>query len=316
MAKYNQEFLVQYLRDIYVLYVAEEKIIQKCNAVDREWRNKKANPPRYPAKPVRERPSEIKGGSIYLSVLHLLLFWFPITMAFIFLLIGLAELLSAGWESFDWETVGGCLLFFAIPILLDQPIRMKLRRDDKKASDEIKRINDKFEAEMRAYSKRCKEIDSIIENEYANEKAMLSRRSAYWWQEWKKVCALRELVYNVNIIPRQYRDKYAAVYLYDYFESSGENDLGMALNTYVLEQIKERLDRIMDQLSEVILNQYTMMQNQERAMEQAERHRNEMMQRLSRIEANAEERNKYLKMIESNTETLKYFATADYLWRR
>lgn len=317
MARYNREFLVQYLRDIYALYIAEEKILQKCNSIDREWRIKKNNPPRpqYPAKPVREPYPVATEGSVWLNFFHMM--WVGLTV-FAMVLGAFVYIMTVVVDGEETKLLTIFVVIILGMIIIDQPARIKIRREDKKDQKEIKRINDKYAADMEEYAMCCKEIDTKIkidENEHANELALLSRSSTYCWQEWKRVCALREKVYSANIVPRQYRDKYAAVYLYDYFESSGENDLGMALNTYVLEQIKERLDRIMDQLSEVILNQYTMMQNQERAMEQADRHHDEMMQRLNRIEADGEERNKYLKMIESNTETLKYFATADYLWR-
>ena len=308
MANYNNKFLVQHLQDLYALYIAEDKILQMCNSVDKEYYRLQRNPPRYPAKPVRESPSVVKSSDIIFPVLHMLLVGLSILLVILLFMLFPVEK--------DWQI----LRYFVIPILImiiiDQPIRIKLRRDDEKANAEIRRINNKYEAEMRAYSRECKEIDRKIENEYANEKAKLSKISKFCWQEKKNVRELREKVYSANIIPRQYRDEYTIVYLYDYFESSGETDLAMALNTYVLEQIKERLDRIMDKLSEIVMNQYTMIRNQEDAMDQADRHHDEMMRRLSKIEANDEERNKYLKVIEGNTETLKYFATADYLWRR
>ena len=119
--------------------------------------------------------------------------------------------------------------------------------------------------------------------------------------------------YSINIIPNQYRDLYTIVYLYDYFEGSRETNLAMALNTFVLEQIKDRLDRIIAQLSDIILNQYVIMDNQKKAMQAAQRQHDALQSRLRRIEATNEERNVYLDMIESNTATMRYFATVDYL---
>ena len=120
-------------------------------------------------------------------------------------------------------------------------------------------------------------------------------------------------VYSANVIPGQYRNLYAAVYLYQYFGQSQADDLDLVLNTFVLEQIKAKLDVVIQQQSEAILNQRIMLANQEKTMEAQQKHAAMLESKLSRMEASDEERNQYLSMIESNTATTAYFATAQYI---
>ena len=122
-------------------------------------------------------------------------------------------------------------------------------------------------------------------------------------------------VYNANVIPYQYRNMYASVYLYDYFSGSREDDLALALNTFVLEQIKERLDVIIEQQSEMILNQRIMIAKQEKTIQLQQAHTAMMQNKLNQIVASNEERNQYLRMIEGNTAATAYFAAADYIRR-
>ena len=93
------------------------------------------------------------------------------------------------------------------------------------------------------------------------------------------------------------------------------DDLDHALSMFVLEEIKAKLDRIIENQKEIIFNQYQIASNQQKFMEQQQRHSAMMHAKLDQIQANNEERNAYLHMIESNTATTAFFATADYIRR-
>ncbi len=131
--------------------------------------------------------------------------------------------------------------------------------------------------------------------------------------EIKEASDTLQKIYDANIIPRRYRDIYIAIYLYDWFSTSQSDDLDMALNMFVLEEIKEKLDKIIENQSEIILNQYMIMANQKKSMELQEEHSRMMHRKLDQIEASNEERNTYLRMIEGNTAATAYFAAADYI---
>ena len=141
----------------------------------------------------------------------------------------------------------------------------------------------------------------------------IQERIHFLENEVKRVDGLLEQAYSVNVIPRWYRDLYPAVYLYDWFSNSRADDLDIALNTLVLEQIKDRLDTIIRNQGEMIINQRMMIANQRTAMAQADRHHAEQMRKLNEICASNEERNMYLSMIEANTAANAYFSAANYL---
>ena len=132
-------------------------------------------------------------------------------------------------------------------------------------------------------------------------------------REINRIDALLDRLYSANIIPTMYRDSYAAVYLYDWFSTGNSDNMDHALSMYVLEQIKSRLDRIIDNQSQMILNQSIMMANQVRSMEQRKQYENQMKMKLNRLQTTADEQLRYTRMIEANTAVLTFFANADYL---
>ena len=133
--------------------------------------------------------------------------------------------------------------------------------------------------------------------------------------EIERVKEVLRRVYYANIIPGHYRNMYAAVFLYDWFSTGRSDDLDMALNMFVLEEIKEKLDRIIKNQEEIILNQYLQLAEQRRTLELQEEHAAMMESKLNQINASNDERNTYLAMIESNTAVTAYFTTANYLTR-
>ncbi len=184
-----------------------------------------------------------------------------------------------------------------------------------------------------AYFEAKKEFEeecSKYRNETARRNQALNQREL----EWAKLLALRERLsaqnkeiqmvsdllqkaYSANIIPGQYRNLYASVFLYDYFSKARfADDLDMVLNTFVLEQIKDRLDTIITQLSEVLINQSISISKQEDALEQQKKYQKRMEHKISQIQASNEEQEMYLDMIESHTRITAYFAAENYFNKR
>ncbi len=132
-------------------------------------------------------------------------------------------------------------------------------------------------------------------------------------EERKRIAKTLDTVYAANIIPSHYRDMYAAVYLCDFFSTSRSDDLDMALNTYVLEQIKDKLDVIIEKQREAILNQRLILANQQKSLEEQRAHNDYMRQKVYQIASSIEEQNQYLAMIEGSSAATAYFAAANYL---
>ncbi len=123
---------------------------------------------------------------------------------------------------------------------------------------------------------------------------------------------LRDDVYAVNIIPSRYRDVKVACYLYDYFNTSRETDLDKILQTMLLDEINQKMDKVLYKMEEVIVNQrYQMALQEQQNQIAAENHKQEMVA-LTNLERNQELQTEYLQMIETNTAVSTFFAAADY----
>lgn len=182
-------------------------------------------------------------------------------------------------------------------------------RDKRRTEEANQAIDARNEAKHAEFEKSYRQL--VI-----NAKTIISTCNAQaviWGEKEKEVEAALRQVYSVNIIPSKYRDIYAAAYLYDWFSTGRSDDLDMALNTFVLEQVKDRLDTIIRNQCAMILNQRIMIANQRQAMDQAEHHNAMLMDKLDQFEASNEERNMYLSMIEVNTAVDAFFAAAEYL---
>ena len=180
-----------------------------------------------------------------------------------------------------------------------------------------KKAKKEYDEAMKRYKKEC-----------ANQKANREKRPAWREksQQWKikgndlseklkAVKSLRNEVYSVNIIPSRYRNIHSSYYLYDYFNTCRENDLDKIIQTMLLDEIIQRMDKLIVQNQQIILNQrmqLALQESQNRAI--AENHREEML-RLARMETNQERQLDYQRMIETNQEITNFFLAADYIER-
>lgn len=290
MAKYDRAFLVPYLRDICALYMAESKLDRMISNSEREISrvNAKAlarlKPPAY---------ENYVGGPGDFTGVGTGCFGATLCVS------ALLALFSGG----TLESSVGLMVILAIPGIIlafrsfgaadRENAEIKKRNEDRERDYEIEQF-----AALSLVQPQVKQIQNRI---------------SHLKDERRKVNELLKKHYALNIIPKWYRDRYPAVYLYDWFSHSQSNDLDVALNTFVLEEIKDKLDIIIRNQSEEILNQRIIIANQNKSMRQAEQHHNELMNKLNRMQAADEERNTYLEMIERNTAVDAYFSMANYL---
>ena len=119
--------------------------------------------------------------------------------------------------------------------------------------------------------------------------------------------------YSVNIIPNRYRTIYYAYYLYDYFSSCQETDLDRIIQTMLLDQIIAKLNQIIAQQTETILNQRMILAKQDAQMEALHENHNAHLRSLAQIEQNQALQTNYLDMLDTNTRITNFFVTADYI---
>ena len=180
---------------------------------------------------------------------------------------------------------------------------------------EVNKAKEANESMLAEYDRELREAEEqqAYNIDYAKKNLPEAEASIQKWSaEVKTVSNLLTKLYDVNVIPAQYRNIYVAVYLYEWFSTSMADDLDHALSMFVLEEIKERLDRVIANQTEQIINQQLMIANQYRSQEMLQQHNEEMVSKLEQINASNEERNRYLGMIEGNTAAIAYFSAAEY----
>ncbi len=126
--------------------------------------------------------------------------------------------------------------------------------------------------------------------------------------ELNKASELLQQAYDVNIVPSQFRNLYAIYYLADFINTSNES-LSNALLNYNLEKIKEKLDRIIEQQEEIIINQALMTVQNENIMKQNE----QQLRHLASIEQNSDRAAQYAQIAANNAEACAWIGVANYI---
>ncbi len=290
MTKYDREFLVPYLQNICALHLLDRKLSGKTRELNRKMReleNQRGYDNPLPTPP--EKMQVITIGRVISFAIGAYIAYGGITMMLIEAVV-LALVLFATATPF----IGGAIWCA------------------KRAIDWNELAPRRYQMEMEGYEN----VEKMNRANMQRIQTLKMRLQTDWDKcagESNLVNATLQRAYSTNIIPYQYRNIYAAIFLYDWFSTSRADDLDMALNMFVLEEIKSKLDRIIENQSEMILNQCMMLANQERSLEEQQRHDELVAQRLDQIATSSEERNTYLSMIESNSAVTAYFATAEYI---
>lgn len=289
MAKYERDFIVPYITDICTLHILSKQMQEKMRRLRTE-RGDCATP--YTVDPPRRQPAASVGGGPIVSLILGILF-----AAGVWLSLEDGE----GFWIFLFVLVGAFCLWGGISGIME----VKRRND---ANEEM------YSYEYQEYVKEKKEAER--KNAFNKSRVQeLNKEILFYENEYGKVTVLLKQLYDVNVIPLRYRDFYSAMYLYDWFVFGSSDDLDMALNTYVLEEIKERLDVVIRQQSEIILNERCMMALQYKTLEQQREYGDKMCQKLNSIQKTEEENLKYQKMIANDVSTIAFLAEVDY-WRK
>lgn len=126
--------------------------------------------------------------------------------------------------------------------------------------------------------------------------------------EFEKVNELIGQAYNVNIIPQQFRNLYAVYYLSNFISTSNES-LSTALLHCDLNTIKQKLDEIIEQQQEIIINQALIIAQNEKTQEQ----NRQQLQYLSSIEQNTDRAAQYAEIASINAKACAWIGVANYI---
>lgn len=293
MAKFNRDFLVPYLQDVCATELQINKLTQCISSTQNEIKQIQHN--NYYPKPVKKTytPRRLTGEDIGTMV-------FASCAGTIILLI-----LSV---IFKWIKSPTSLLLLLCPAPLIIIGYLWVSHSEKREAEEQNEAD--YQNELQYYKQ------SLVAQKQAQPHiALLNRQLSCLKDELEDVRQLRSKLYDVNVIPMQYRNIYVAVYLHQFVSTSQANDIDIILQTFILEEIKAKLDDIISLQSESILNQEMIMANQRATLESQERHQSYMENKARQVAASQEEQAVYLSMIKANTSASAYFSAANYYAR-
>ncbi len=127
-------------------------------------------------------------------------------------------------------------------------------------------------------------------------------------KEIEEAKSLLEKAYNINIIPKQFRNIYAIWFIYDYISTSTES-LSAAFLHCDLDKIKQKLDTIIEQQKEIIINQRILMAQNAQMIEQNQ----QTLNKLASIEQNTERAAQYAEIASNNAEACAWIGMANYI---
>lgn len=315
MPHYNREILVPYLKDVCSAELLCRKLEQQKYDSESKLRDVayyQGNKPQVPAMPVRNRYTENVNsarkeclvGIVWVVLLALLLHIFYDEVYDNY--VGTIGLILLGIIQ-PFAVLGiGFFLVVGIVYLLGAILeRISAIASDEEAYEcDMKR----YQAAKAKYDRWCKSL-SYYQNVEQLERINLNDCKTHLAEAQQ----LRTQLYNVNVIPSKYRNAYAAYYLYDYFNTSREDDLTQVLQTMLLEEIIKRLDKVIEQQENIIIGQQRTMAMMEQQNKETEQHRRSVMNHIAKIEQNQEQQTDYLQMIEAHERTTSFFAYATYL---
>ncbi len=127
-------------------------------------------------------------------------------------------------------------------------------------------------------------------------------------EELEEAKALLEKSYSINVIPKQFRNIHAVWFIHDYILSSTES-LSSAFLHCDLDKIKQKLDEIIEQQKEIIINQNIIRAQNAQMIEQNQ----QMLNRLASIEQNTERAAQYAEIASNNAEACAWISMANYI---
>lgn len=140
------------------------------------------------------------------------------------------------------------------------------------------------------------------------EKGRLNQERSQALKEYNQATELLKKAYDLNIIPNQFRNIFAAYYLYDFITTSNE-PFSNALLHFDLDTIKQQLTYVINQNQQIILNQ----QIQIAQNDQIIKSNRENLKKLSNIEKSSERAVQYASIAANNAEACAWIATAQYI---
>ncbi len=161
---------------------------------------------------------------------------------------------------------------------------------------------------FKVYSSFKETAPKIHQENFVNKVQPLKGKVDGICEEWKKADELLQSAYNINIIPQQFRNIHAVWFIRDFIATSNES-LTTALLHCDLDVIKQKLDDIIEQNREIIINQAVQMAQNDQMIEQNQ----QALRKLANIEQNTDRAAKYSQIAANNAEACAWIGLANYI---
>ena len=172
-------------------------------------------------------------------------------------------------------------------------------------------VSQKYQQELAWYQQQVQNDRMRIQNETAERNNWMPIKEAVC-EELEKAKIVLNKAYSVNLVPEQYRNLYAVYYLYEYISTSQESFRDALLHWnlhYNFEEIKQKLDAIYYQVSQLVIEQAITNAHLENIQEQNEK----MLESAIKTEKNTAKAAQYSQVAAANTEAMVYIGVAQYI---
>lgn len=210
-------------------------------------------------------------------------------------------------ESWLGVLFGGLILWGSVKVFGDgNPFQDLVENSEKRAHNEKAYQHNKAEQARLAANR-----PQIVQFQQLQQE-----RDVYWRSEQQKVENLLAEAYAINLVPKPYRYKFAAIqYIYEYMSSAPVSLEHTLLSTQIedgIRRIEAKLDIIISQQNEMIFQMHRQEAQNRQLMDQNE----QMLASLHRTETNTLEAAQYAQLSASYNKTCAFFAIANYLEKK
>lgn len=160
--------------------------------------------------------------------------------------------------------------------------------------------NEQYARDVDKYNKQLEADQQRVEKEEEMKKA-LQVTYAETDAKVKEAQAIRSHLYAANIVPLKFRNIYAIFSIYDFLSTSQES-LESALLHFDLDEIKSKLDTIINQQQEMILQQSVLIAQNESIIRQ----NREILNHAIKTEKNTARAAQYSQIAAANTEAIAF----------
>lgn len=229
--EYKREVLVPYLTELYGIEVTWHTLNNKCKKYQEMiQKDQEILAEKIKVEGVKlEEPSESK--------------WKKVTLINLGILIALFILMALMNPE---ATIGYIAIGMILAVILYKPFMNKWNAEQSQYQKNLSKYYESCNT-LKTWKEEISETEKKYPIDLVRQEELLV--------ELKKCAEVRNGAYSIDIIPKQYRNLGAIMYLYEYFSTSKATDLDNIIQTMILSDVNKRIMNMESQLNQIISNQ-------------------------------------------------------------